>query len=420
MKEAPEILLGRMRKAFIALGVGCALLLFQRPVCGQSQPPEGKGALPNSAFDDDPIGIDPNAPPPDQTTAPAPSPASKARKIDLSFGPSPRRGRAVAGEVLTAMPSVRETRHEVNATLGSGFAQILVHLHLENSVDEPAEILYRLAVPDGAVVTSLRVCRGELCRDGLPQANPQSPSAYDAALLARGPETQGNAEVAPIADVRLAEDERGSFLRLRAAPVRKSEELDLWLGYLVEARVVGGLVRLGLPARGMDPRVAAAKIEFNSGTLTRPQVDDIALEPGQTVERPPWMGLELNAKMASDAGQGVQVATFPCGQMQCNRVRAWAAPAAARPLDIVLAIDGSPSMAGPARNRLSKAVAAVLEAAPVGSTVRAVLFASRAQALIGKRRPLEAVTMAEFGDLLTGHDLGSATRLESVLETVKG
>ena len=218
-----------------SLGLPSALGLHQARAQGQAASSDTRGSLPLSAFDDDPIGIDPNAPPPDQPVAQPKSNASPppAPAIDTRYGPTPRRGRAIASEVLTAMPSVRETLHEVRVVHGSGLGQVNIHLRLANSVDEPAEALYRLNVPKDAVPVSLRACVRDACRDGLIDASQRSPSTYDAALLARGPQGPTAIQALPIAELRPTDDERGHFLALHAAPVRAGNDVDLWLSYLV-------------------------------------------------------------------------------------------------------------------------------------------------------------------------------------------
>lgn len=415
----------------------CTLVLMvgnpsyaQLPGSGHDQP-----LLPWSAFADDPIGLDAEA---IQQEREKRTDASKrqdetgskrqSESADLTYGPKPRHGRARAGQVLTAMPSVREVLHEQTVTFEDGLARIDVHLRFENSIPEPAEIMYRLAVPPGARLNQLRVCIEKRCRAGLEASREARFSAYDAALLARGPDGAGSGfrreadpaatEIAgtPIAQADLAQDDRGAFLRVQAAPSVAGHALDVFLSYAIETATYNGTTRLNVPARGMDPRVAPAKVSIFGGDLVNPRIDGIGTISGQAAEVPAWAPTSAEASLAINSSSEFSVGKFRCAGKHCARVFSRAPAQRSKARHLILALDVSPSMAGPARNRLPAALKGIVDAAPKRTTLQALRFASHAQVALKKPARARNFDLQTLGDLLIPPDLGSATRLQSAID----
>lgn len=101
------------------------------------------------------------------------------------------------------------------------------------------------------------------------------------------------------------------------------------------------------------------------------------------------------------------------------RAYANAGPRPAEPADIVLLIDASPSTEGPARGRIAPAIAALLSNAPSGSTVRAIAFAARAEAMLSAQQSVESAPIVPLAQapLLP---LGASTRIETAWAIARG
>ncbi|HMI90500.1 MAG TPA: hypothetical protein VK509_04010, partial [Polyangiales bacterium] len=177
----------------------------------------------------------------------------------------------------------------------------------------------------------------------------------------------------------------------------------------------GGVVRVLLPARGMDPQIAPTELQLNGPGLLDPRIGrDAATEHGVSVE--PWSELALRAQLPSGAPARSEASLEPCaaGTETCASASAWAGPREASPLDLLIALDVSPSTEGPARGRLVPAVAALLAAAPPGSRVHALAFAARVQDIAPEPLEPNAVALAPFERAVNEAELGSATRFEAV------
>ncbi|HEX4354234.1 MAG TPA: hypothetical protein VHZ95_15000, partial [Polyangiales bacterium] len=216
--------------------------------------------LPLTNDPNDPIGIDHEAATLDHAAVSGKVSQPSRTNVD-AFGPEPPTLSARAGEVLTAVPSLHEKAHRVSVELTAGLADVEVELEFENSADKPAELAYRLPVPDDASIAALEVCNARGCRTGLLQDDGSRLDAYDDALQARPPKPT---PLSPIADARKLHDERGSAIVVRAAPVSKSDNLRLRIQYIANAVVHGGMVRFGLPPAGMDPRVVPLELSVRA------------------------------------------------------------------------------------------------------------------------------------------------------------
>jgi hypothetical protein len=389
------------------------LSLLPRPLWAQSKSrePSVEDILPLTNDPNDPIGIDQEQATLERAAASGGRP-KPVRRDTATFGPDPPAFAARSGEVLSAIPSVHERAHRVQVELTAGLARVSTELDFENSGDKPAEVSYRLAVPDDAALASFEVCNARGCRSGLPELgapNAHRLGAYDDAVQARGP--KGSERTLPAAHARRVRDARGSALLIRAAPVLRSQPLQLRVAYVARAPQHANVVRFTLPARGMDPRAAPLELMVHAANLVDLRVDDVPASEA-AVRADAWSTLELSAR-AAVSGIRSQVWRFACGQGSCARAYVTTAAAKASSADIVLAVDASPSTEGSARSRFVATVAAILARAPQGSRVRALRFASRALPLLAERKDPRELALSTFAPVAFEADLGAATRFES-------
>lgn len=313
------------------------------------------------------------------------------------------------GAVLTAIPGVREVDHRVDLKLTEGRIEASVVLRIISRAQHRAEVRYRLAVPKGARAGSLEVCLEDRCRLGAPDAS----AAYDAAVRAR-PAEAAEAPL-PVADVRAVTDERGAALIVRAAPVIAGQTLELRLRYVAETRTHGGITHARIPARGRDPRAAPARLTFETDELLAPAVDGRPAHDRRSGhhEIEPWEPVTLSATHRSGGGAQVHFERFPCAAGRCARLHAVAGPSGPRRERVVLLLDASPSMLGPARGRMGAALAALLGTMHRDSRVRAFAFAGQARSLMAQWRTPDEVPLATLGRA-SALELGAATRFEAV------
>jgi hypothetical protein len=369
--------------------------------------------LPLTDDPSDPIGIDrePVAPPPAAVSG-KPAGEKLARG---NFGPEPPPFSARPGEVLTAVPSVHERAHRVQVELSAGLARVSSELEFENSGDKPAEVLYRLAVPEDAALASFQVCNARGCRTGLPDPSHTGRNAYDDTLQARGPHT--GADALPAGDVHLQSDARGRSLLLRAAPSLKGQPLRIQLAYVANAPLHGGVVRFDLPARGMDPRAAPLELTLRASGFGELQANGMSIGDGP-LQADPWAAVALSAAAANGGSHG-ELWKLDCGALGCARVYVSAPLETPTAADIVFAIDASPSTEGSARSRLLVTIAALLARAPAGSRVRALRFASQALPLVPQRKDPRELALSVFAPIGFEAELGAATRFESAWHLIE-
>ena len=352
--------------------------------------------------------------------------------IDFSRPPSSPTVEAMAGPVLTAIAGVREVDHRIDARFRrDGLMEVALEMRFINRSRHAAELLYRLPVPRGARPALLEVCLAGQCRAGRfvsttarPPAHGAAPAAdgYDDAVQARGPieprDGSASSAVIPIAQLRV--DPLGSMtptiFRLRAAPLQPGRTLTLRVRYLAEVTTHGGIAHVRIPERERDPRTAPAEVSLRADTLLQPAIDG---EPSREAHatRDPWSPLDLTATQRSGGEPDTAIHTFRCGTQQCARLHAHAGPRAARAERTFLLLDISPSMVGPARGRVSPALATLMGTLHPRSMVRAVAFAATSRALVENWvSPLDLplAAMARAYRL----NLGGATRFESAWHTL--
>jgi hypothetical protein len=407
-----------MARGRLEIGIALAFWAFALPARAEpARAPQPEDILPLSDFDD-PIGVDAQSralgSSPEQpgrgATSEAENSADRAR-----YGPEPPPLLVRAGEVLTASPTTRELSHRVSIELEPGRARVHVAMYFETASKAPSELRYRLALPGGSLITALEVCNAQGCREALPQPKRASRS-YDAALLARGPADKPALPIARLARLRT---ELGDALVVHAAPVAADSALTIRLSYESPATVHGGVVRFGLPARGMDPQLSPAEVSL----ATRGGLIDARLGPERDLSAAlrvdPWLEVAIRARLPDGHPLRASLGQRACGAERCSGARLFAGPRPSIPVDMVIALDVSPSTEGPARGRLVPTLAALLAAAPAGSRVRALAFASRASVLLDQQTAPERVALAPFAQAIANAELGSATRLEAAWELAR-
>jgi hypothetical protein len=323
--------------------------------------------LQEDAFEGDPIGIGGLE---DLDRVPEPAPRTPR-------GPGhPPEPAVREGEVLHAVPAVRETHHRVQVELIEGLAVVRVGLRFMNGGSQAAGLRYRLAVPPDAEVAECAGC-----------------------------------------STRWIRDERGLALEVHVPPWPERGEHRVQVTYVAPAPRVGGAVRWHLPARGADERIAPAAVTAVASHLLSPTV--AGAPAGDTpVAIDPWTDAEVAAHAPTDATPRAVLWHFPCGDARCARARLSTGPRQAAPRDVILLIDASRSTLGPARNRMGVAFAALMGVMPAGSRMQAVAFASEARALQAEPVDPARVPMRPLVDA-TRADLGAATRFEAAWPTVR-
>jgi len=380
-----------------------ALALIAAPVAAgaQERAPEDD-LVSTDPLSDDPIGIDGESDVSRVPGPPAPDAPETPEQI-ASRGPRPPTVRAQSGEVLTAINAVRETHHAVSVTLDAGLADVVAEMTFSSRARHPAEVGYRLAVPPGAALASLEVCALDRCREGL-AVGESGRAAFDAAVRARGAEA-----AAPIAWAAPIEDTRGSAITLRAAPVPPRGSLIVRVRYVARAPIVGGIARMSIPGRGQDPRAASTTVRVVSPTMIGIAVDETSSTA--PLVREAWYPIPISARVPTGAALAGRIERFRCGDARCARATLSAGSLRGRPVDLVLAIDASPSTEGPARGRIAPTVAAILSATPSRSRVWALAFGAEAETLVEEPRDPSDIPLVPLARA-ANRELGSATRVE--------
>ncbi|MGF1465096.1 MAG: hypothetical protein ACFCGT_03095 [Sandaracinaceae bacterium] len=317
------------------------------------------------------------------------------------------------GDVLTAIPGVRELGHEVEVDLAQGLAAITYRLRFVSSASVPAELAYRLAVPRGASPIGLEVCNAAGCRRGREDRSAGPLGPYDDAVRGRS----DRAAPRPSGHLAVAEDGEGTAAVLRVAPIDRSGPVTATVRVLVPAPVRGGAVRLALPARGSDPRAAPARIRVQSPALAGGSVDgqDAVETP---VERAPWADAEVTARAVGGPALDVTAFRATCDGRPCTRVRAAAAPAPSTWRSVILLLDASPSTRGAARARIATVAGAIVNALPADARIRVAAFAAEAVAVQEVPVQPDGVAPAALARALEA-PLGSATRIEAAWALVE-
>jgi hypothetical protein len=351
------------------------------------------------------------------------------------------------GEVLTAIPGVRETSHRVDVRWTPGLALIREEIVLRSTADHLAEARLRLPRPEGAWLVALEGCVDDRCVAAVPDASTRYDAAWIRAALepragsasrAESPTEarverpvashagpHGEAPSSPRGEPRpearpllLAadahDDERGSAFSIHVAPIEPGRTYAVRVAWATPLSVVGGIARLTIPARGNDLRASAARVSFEPGDVLAPTLQGTS--PEAAVEVDPWAPIALSGRLPSGALRA-SATSFSCGRARCVHVHAAAGSREGPREDVALLIDVSPSSFGPARGRLSPALASLLAALPAGSEVRAWAFAARAESLVDAPvRPTE-IPFAALASA-TSLELGSSTRLDAALRAI--
>lgn len=320
------------------------------------------------------------------------------------------------GAVLTAIPGVREVGHTIEIELRDGIAITREELRFTSSARLPAEVRYRLAVPDGAALVALEVCAEAGCRIGWPERYRSSPlSAYDDAARGRG----AGERALPIAHAQGTRDERGEAIVVRAAPVLSGREpLVVRVTWALRTPVRGGQVRFVVPARGADARVGDAEVRIRAIDVVAPAIDGVPSEQG-FVPCPSASRFAVTATLPLTGGVRASTAIVPCSAGRCMRLRALAGRPQVVASDVILAIDVSPSTVASARGRIAQTARAFLAMLPSRARVRVLAFAARAEEITrdwSSPTTVDAVQLERAVD----RDLGSATRFEAIWALASG
>jgi hypothetical protein len=323
----------------------------------------------------------------------------------------------VIGDVLTAIPGVRETRHAVSIELREGLAIVREEMAFESSARLAAEVRYRVGIPERGALVALEACTAAGCRTGLPERRTGALSAYDDAARGRG--AADPASPMPIAHAVLVRDERGDAVVVRAAPViEERDPLVVRVTWAVRAPVHGGRMRLALPARGSDVRTVPLEIAVSAIDLVAPAVDGVPIER-RPETRAATEPIAITAAIPQTAGVRGAAAIVPCGAGRCVRLRAVAGRPQIPASDVIVAIDASPSTVAGARGRIAPTARTLLSMLPARARVRVVVFASRAEEIGSGWSPPTAIDRAAL-DGAVDRELGSATRFEGLWSLVSG
>jgi hypothetical protein len=326
------------------------------------------------------------------------------------------------GAVLEAIAGVRESEHRIDLVLEGGLTVATETMHFTSSARHDAEVQMRLAVPEGAVLVSLRVEAHAGGRDGVPDDANAPQGAYDDALYVRST----TPSALPVAHARIVRSATGTVILARAAPVRGARpstesstpspgELTLIVRWAVPTPLHGGAMRLAMPGRGEDERAASADVTVQAVDLVEPRVDGVTFErdPVSVLAGSPFV---VTALAPISRGPSVEATLVPCAGGRCARLRAVGARAHVSPADVIVAIDASPSTTAGARGRITDAVRVLVSLLPRASHVRLVAFAARAE-LLSSGAPSE-IDLARVR-VATDTPLGSATRFEALWSAIE-
>jgi hypothetical protein len=326
--------------------------------------------LQEDAFEGDPVGIGDLG---DLGEVPIVRPRPPGRDQDKGSAPKVA---VREGEVVRAVPALRETHHRVAVELREGLALVRHRMRFLNMGSHDAPVRYRLILPADAEIVSCDGCR-----------------------------------------TRWVRDDRGDALEVLVPPVPSKQEREVTFAYIAGAPLRGGAVRWRLPARGSDARAAPAEVTVDAPALLSPAVDGAPATEGP-VPVDPWRAGEVTAIRPTADPARATLRPFPCEQGACARLHAVAGPREAPARDVILLIDASPSTIGTARNRMGVAFAALLGVMPGASRVQAVAFAAEAEPVLSTPTPPDRVPLRSLVNA-TRADLGAATRLDAPWATVR-
>ena len=417
-----------------------AVIVLAGPVPASAQAFPHDGLVESDPTATDPIGVDSDT---DLSDVPGPpvAPAPETDEEIARRGPRPPRASAQRGAVVAAISGVRETHHQVEVTLAGGLADVTTRMTFRSRARYPAEVGYRLAVPPGAALTELEVCLAGRCRGGIRgETDGAGRRAYDDAVRARRGSNARNTHNThgshstnvsrspvgqppdPIAYAEVVDDEGGRAIRVLAAAIPPRGTLTVKVRYLATAPVVGGFARVTLPPRGSDPRAAPTTVVAHARDMVGLAVDEAPVD-GPLV-RDAWYAIPIAARVPTATPPAARLERFACsgprtgaasrrpGPQHCARAVVTAGPASGPPVDLIVAIDASPSTEGPARGRIAAAVAALLAGAPPRSRVWALAFGAEAASILDTPHAPGDVPLLPLARAAT-RELGAATRFEA-------
>jgi hypothetical protein len=299
-----------------------------------------------------------------------------ARALPAAKGPPPPA--SDRGDVLTTIAGIEERSHSVRIELAQGLAFVEVTLAFENRTPHAAQLAYRLAVPEDAVPLALALCAGA-CQDT---------ASFGAAPPA-------SATLSPI------QDGRGKAFALLVSRAR--DALKVRIRYVAAAEVMGGRVSWTYPARGFDPRIAAAEIHAEAPAMSLVSEADAVVDASR----------EHAVQALVRAARSEKRTRATCGAEDIERIFRTAAHSIAAQRPTWLLLDASPSMEGPARSRAPLALAALLETLPENTPLTVFAFGAKVTR-VGSFSAGDA-NLTKLSELLY-EEHGSATKLAKVFE----
>ncbi|MCS6798963.1 MAG: VWA domain-containing protein [Myxococcota bacterium] len=354
------------------------------------------------------IASDPFGPDPTLSATPAVrAHVAPSTAPDLAPRPTP-------GAIVSAIPGVRQATEDLDLRLEVDLLVAEQRARFTSEASSPAEVLWRLTLPADAALAALSVCslRGG-CVDGRPVPDGQAYERLIRPLVHPAEAAPSNARPAPSAVAEVRAGPEATVVEVRAAPLHPGDELRISLQWVAPVRVHGGVVRALLPARPQDERSAPLFARLEAPTLTLPTLDGEVAD-GRIHEvsagRDMWLAAHLPA-----AERRAVIRPFSCRAARCARLALVAGPRASKARNVVVALDASASMSGPARARMALALPALLASLPEGSRLAVLRFASDAEVLVPASDEPQAVDVARLLEA-TERPVGATTSLAALVQ----
>ena len=314
--------------------------------------------------------------------------------------PEPRY-RSQRGNVLMAHAQVQEVSYDLSISLRAGLALLSHEIVLRNSGLSPAEARVRIPLDAQTDIAGLEVCRGASCRSAAWASVDAAESAYRAGSLSAGQ------ELAPFSYATRLRDGFGEAIFVWVSPISQSPDTRIVLHTLRPVDPVGEFVRLSIPPRGDDLRAQPAEIHWEGVSAEAASATTIvpSSEPIRLIAPQPESGNESATVWTFQQPQSGQPWIY--AYLRRNSITR-----AAR--HIVLLSDNSPSTLGGSRNRRMHTFLGLTNAAPEGSQISVISFASRPESML--ERPVRVPTLSiQAVSRALGTDGGLRTNLAPAL-----
>ncbi len=265
----------------------------------------------------------------------------------------------------------------MHVALEPGLALVRFETTLASRARFPAEIRYRLALPNGDITPiGLQICASR--DDSTPRCSEGARLAetfYDRAIRTSPPRPDRNAGPehelrTPIASAVI----RDGHAVLSGAPIVRGEHLRLRYTYAVRLEAEAGHQAFVLPARGHDLRIRPALVSVSSEDLTQVRVGEssIATQASGT-PLDPWRSFSISADLSPRSTR--TLLSFPCSAGRCVFDRQASPAAFEMPEELHVLVDRSPSVVGKEGAQVA-ALRALIAALPSETRIRLRAFAS--------------------------------------------